>query len=84
MNKFRIVLIKSISFIKLIKRQIQNYLNLKFQSTFSNLILRSPFLSNFQKVKLCSLETLKKISDYEIKKIGISKDKGYWFSGRPS
>ena len=41
------------------------------------MILRSPFLSNFQKVKLCSLETLKKISDYEIKKIGISKDKGY-------
>ena len=71
------VLIKSIYFIKLIKRQIQNHLNRKFQFAFSNLVLRLPFLSNFQKVKLCSSETLKRISDHDIKKIGIAEDKGY-------
>ena len=41
------------------------------------MVLRLPFLSNFQKVKLCSSETLKRISDYDIKKIGIAEDKGY-------
>ena len=54
-------------------------MNLKkiFDSSFSYLIIRLPLINCYLKINLCSVDYLKGLSDENINKLGLAKDKGY-------
>ncbi len=69
-------LLKIFHITSIFTREISFFVEKKINMIFSDFIIRIPFLPCNYKVRISCLETLKKLNDNDIKRIGLAKNKG--------